>query len=220
MKLDEGITNVFQRQSVKEKSKKTILKKYGVEHISKSNIIKISKLNKIKNRMISDPTFFKRKWWEINHIFMNTLGYDPRLHVFGKASKESLCVFSEVLQYCTDIGISSDDIYLGVDNRTEFFLKNDKNIFFYDFTIRSLKLIIEFHGVAFHAKNENDIWNNPFTNESVKENIEKRKIKNSVAISNGFDILEIWSDDSVQKNIEYCKKFISEKYEDKIYKNK
>jgi len=216
---NEGILNVFQRESVKEKSKKTIMLKYGVEHISRSETIKISKLNKMKNKMLVDPDFFKRKWWETHRVFMNNLGYDPRLHIFGKASKESLVVFSEVFKFCMGIGISSEDIFFGYENKSEFFLKNGSNIFFYDFSIKSIKIIIEFHGVAFHAKNgEDDKWYNPFVNETASENIEKRRIKNNLAISNGFDILEIWSDQDVQKNIEYCKKFILKKYENKIHK--
>jgi len=217
---NEGIINVFQRESVKEKSKKTLMLKYGVDHISKSETIKISKVDKMRYKMVIDPLFFKKKWWEIHNIFMNNLGYDPRLHLFGKASKESLVVFLDVFNFCIHIGLLSDDIFFGYQDKNEFFLKGGTNIFFYDFTIKSLKIIIEFHGVAFHAKNENDVWSNPFVNETASENINRRRIKNNLAISNGFEILEIWSDEDVRNNIESCKKFILKKYENKINKGK
>ena len=216
---NEGITNVFQRESVKLKSKDTIMKKYGVDHISKLDIVKKSKVDKIKHRILVEPGFFKKKWWESHNIFINNLGYDPRLHLFGKASKESMSIFSKVLDFCNEIGLSSDDIFLGVENKNEFFLKEGKKIYFYDFTIRSINLIIEFHGVAFHAKSVSDTWFNPFTNESAQENIKKRKDKNNTAKKNGFKILEIWSDESVEKNIEYCKKFIKKNHANKVNKN-
>ena len=213
LKENEGIVNVFQRDSVKTKSMDTIKNKYGVDHISKLERVKKSKYEKIKSKMVLDPTFFKKKWWEIHNLFINNLGHDPRLHIFGKASKESLMVFSVILDFCQGIGIPFDVIFIGMEDKSEFFLKDNKNIYFYDFTIRNLQLIIEFHGVAFHAKNESDIWMNPFTNQEAKENIEKRRVKNNLAIRNGFKLLEIWSDDPIEKNIEYCKKFILENYE-------
>ena len=73
-----------------------------------------------------------------------------------------------------------------------------------------IKIIIEFHGITFHAKNENQIWKNPFTNETAKENIKKRKIKNTFAKKNGFKLLEIWSDNLIVDNINICKKLIIE----------
>jgi len=72
----------------------------------------------------------------------------------------------------------------------------------YDFTIRSKKIIIEYHGIAFHAKEKNQNWKSIFTNETPIENIEKRNIKNALAINNGFSLLEIWSDDGLFFNIE------------------
>ena len=39
---EEGITNVFQRKDVQEKSEQTSLKKYGVKHPSQSNLFKVT----------------------------------------------------------------------------------------------------------------------------------------------------------------------------------
>jgi very-short-patch-repair endonuclease len=205
---EEGITNVFQREEVKEKSKITCKEKYGFEYPSRHPLYKELKKLQIKKRMIDFPNFYKEKWYEIHIQFINNLGYDPRLHLFGKASKESLNVFDEIFKFCLINGIKEEDIYIGIQNKMEYFLREDKNIYFYDFTIKSKKIIIEFHGIAFHAKNETQIWKNPFTNETAEENIKKRKLKNSLAKKNGFKLLEIWSDNLVNNNIDICKKFI------------
>lgn len=206
----EGISNVFQRDDVKMKTRNTLEKKYGVSHISKLERVKKSKSDKLKSLIQIDPYFFKRKWLEVHNTLVNNLGYDPRLGIIGKASLESLNVFSKILDFCIGIGIEYADIYLGIDNKSEFFIKDGCRIYFYDFTIRKYKIIIEFHGTTFHARNTDDIWMNPFTGERAKENIEKRILKNEIANKHGYKILEIWSDNSVYNNIEYCKKFILE----------
>jgi very-short-patch-repair endonuclease len=111
-----------------------------------------------------------------------------------------------------DNKIKNNDIYIGVGTRKEYFLKSEvNNIFFYDFTIKSKKIIIEFNGVAFHAKPEfleKNEWFNPFTKENAHDNIEKSKIKYQVAKDKGFEVLEIWSDIDIIDNLDLCKKFI------------
>lgn len=206
--INEGIINVFQREEVKEKTKKTLKEKYGVEHISKSDDIKKRKKKKLKERIKKYPNYYKKIWIDVHKNLINELGYDPRLHVLGKASKSSLKVFNDVIEWCLEQNIKYDDIYIGIDDKNEFFLKEGNNFFMYDFTIRSKKIIIEYHGTAFHAKKNNKEWKNIFTNETADENIKKRNIKNNLAISKGFNLLEIWSDDDVEFNIKKCKKFI------------
>ena len=210
--LSDGYLNVFQREDVKIKSKETLLKKYGYDHISKSPIIKKIKSEKFKNfksqLLLKNPNHFKDNWHRWNSIFMESIGYDPRLHVFGKASKSSLEVFDPLVNWCVSIGIKYDDIYLGIDGKSEFFLKDESNFYFYDLTIRSKKIIIEFQGIFFHAKNINEEWKNPFTSETSSENIIKRNQKHQFAIDKGYRILEIWSDVPPLINLEYCKNFI------------
>ena len=210
---ENGITNVFQREDVKDKIKKTIIEKYGVDSISKSEIIKGKKRETLKKTLELNPKLLIEKWHIKHKKFVSEIGYDPRLHLFGKASKESLKVFKPLIEWCLNIGIKYDDIYIGIDDKSEYFLKDD-NIYFYDFTIKNKKIIIEYNGVAFHARPEEldkNEWFNPFTKESASDNIKKNLIKKKVAIDNGFDILEIWSDECYLNNIEICKKFISDR---------
>lgn len=210
---NEGIINIFQREDVKKKIKKTIFEKYGVDSISKSQDIKLKKKKTLEKTINNNPRLFKEKWYITHNKFINEIGYDPRLHLFGKASKESLIVFKPVIEWCVENGIEYDDIFIGIDEKSEFFIKSD-NIYFYDFTIRSKKIIIEYNGVSFHAKPsqlEGNDWFNPFTKENAYDNIEKSKIKYQVAKDKGFEIFEIWSDVSYLDNIEFCKKIIRER---------
>jgi len=109
---EEGITNVFQREEVKNKSKKTLKKLYGVTHISKNDKIKERKKNKLEERIRKNPDYYKEIWMEVHNRLVNEIGYDPRLHVLGKASKESLKVFNVIMKYCLNNKIDQDDIYL------------------------------------------------------------------------------------------------------------
>jgi very-short-patch-repair endonuclease len=213
MMSNEGISNVFQRKSVKEKIELTFLEKYGVKNVSGNESIKKRKKETLKKTIDQNPNLFKENWLKTHEKFICELGYDPRQHTFGKASKESMLVFNELYNWCLEIGLSEDDIYVGTENKNEFFIQTGKKVYFYDFTIRSKKLIIEFHGIAFHVREDDPDrkkWRNPFTNEKWKTNVKKTRIKNKAATKRGFKILEIWSDVPVEINIKNCKEFINE----------
>jgi hypothetical protein len=127
---------------------------------------------------------------------------------FCLASKESLKVFNPLIDVIVrDFKIDYEDVYIGVGNKKEFFIRNNENIYFYDFTIRSKKIIIEYNGILFHPKNENSEWANPYNKElTSKLAYNKQQLKIKTAENSGFVVLEIWSDDD--SNFEKCLEFI------------
>lgn len=208
-----GIKNVFQRDDVKQKISSTMISRYGVDNISKSKNIKDKKRETLFNTIQNNPNYFKQIWWINHYRLVKELGYDPRLSVLGKASLESLKVFKPIIEYCISLTIEKADIYIGEDDATEYFINSNGSVYFYDFCIRSKKIIIEYHGIGFHANpswkiDRLDNWKSAFSSESSSENINKTKIKNDAALEKGFVLLEIWSSDSIQYNIDLCKKFI------------
>jgi very-short-patch-repair endonuclease len=107
-----------------------------------------------------------------------------------------------------EYGIEYNDVYIGYEDRNEYYIKDGLNIYFYDFVIRSKKIIIEYNGIAFHPKLENiDFFKPILTKLSPIELYNKQKYKVELAEKNGFKVLEIWSDDvdSVSKCIEFIK---------------
>jgi len=215
---EEGISNVFQRDSIKNKLKETWNRNYGVDNPSKSELIKIRKSKTLKETLRKNPNLYKENWKAAHQNFIDELGYDPRLHAIGKASKESLIIFEPLIRWCLSEGIDYDDIYLGVDGKREYFIQTNKKIYFYDFCIRSKKIIIEFHGTSFHANpNDENVneWRHPFTGETAKINLHNTNIKNKKAIQKGFSLIEIWSNEDPNTNLEICKKFIK----NNIYEN-
>jgi hypothetical protein len=210
---DHGVKNVFQRADVKQKISSTIISRYGVDNISKYEKIKDKKRETLSMTIQNRPNCFKETWWNNHYRLVKELGYDPRLSILGKASLESLKVFEPIIEYCKSLNIEDTDIYIGKDNKNEYFINSNGSVYFYDFCIRSKKIIIEYHGIGFHANPNWDIdklnnWKSAFSSESSAENINKTKIKNNIALEKGFSLLEIWSTDSPQYNIDLCKKFI------------
>jgi hypothetical protein len=122
-----------------------------------------------------------------------------------RASKESMIIFNRVIDYLNNINIL--DFYVGYMDKSEYFLKDGSKIFFYDFTIKSLKIIIEYNGVAFHPKLENlDDFKSIYNRLSSIELYNKQKYKVDFAKSKGFKVLEIWSDD--KNGFDKCIEFI------------
>ena len=115
---------------------------------------------------------------------------------WGKASKESLNYFIPLYKKLRKLGISRDDIYLGVTGSKEYRLKGDYGIRLYDFCILSHKILIEYHSIAWHSKTEDDSKQrlNP-KGGSLIHSWENDCYKKELAKNNGFDIIELWSDE-------------------------
>jgi len=116
----------------------------------------------------------------------------------GKASKISLSFFIPLYDILIKIGFHDEDLFFGYENKKEFFLYNevDRQIRFYDFAIKSKKILIEFDGLVFHPQNEIiaeeelQLWKSPF---GVSGLIVRRNdsYKNELAAKKGFRLVRI-----------------------------
>lgn len=166
-------------------------------------------------------TFSKKPQDELNRIYksqdsnsyeycLRKCNYDinaaKRLHIellkkritpFGKASKESLRFFIPLYKRLRLCGINREDIYLGVSGSREYFIYDydTTKIRFFDFTILSKKLIIEYDGSYWHS-----------TENAIQNDI----IKTSIALKFGFKLLRINSKNSFEINQNLIYKFIDE----------
>lgn len=80
----------------------------------------------------------------------------------------------------------------GVSGSTEFSLMGDERVYFYDFLIKPLKVLIEYNGVLFHARNETDTL---LFGHNALDIMKKDQLKEEVALRNGFRLFVVWSDD-------------------------
>ena len=175
------MTNQFQRNEIKEKLKETWISKYGVDNPSKSEIVKIRKRITLSKTLEKNPDLYKHSWKRVHDKFIETKGYDPRIMFLSSTSKESISYFMPLLESLDEKNIK---YYVGIEGNREFFIsvKNEQT-YFYDLCIPSLNLILEYNGVAWHAKEGDDKWKHPITKQSYIENIayfERKYISNLV----------------------------------------
>ena len=115
----------------------------------------------------------------------------------GRASKESVEAFSEIIDILNGYNIK---YYIGVEGNKEWhiFNKKEKKMFFYDLTIPSLGVIVEYHGEGFHpnpkwTQEKLDEWTQVRTGKDAKEVLDYTEIKNLTATENGWTVFEIFS---------------------------
>jgi hypothetical protein len=158
-----------------------------------------------KKKDSSSLNFFMRKY-KTNCLEKYSENVSKKIVHFGKASKKSLVYFDKLYQILLEKNINDKDIYFGSENKKEYFLRNNKAVYMYDFTIKSLKIILEYHGEAFHPnknklnETEWNIWQHPYTKKPANEVYKKDQHKKQIAIDNGFTYIELWSFDTEEEN--------------------
>ena len=206
---EESIKKLNERQNTN--SLESFVSRYGDEE----GLIKYNnRLNQLS--YTSSRKFYVDKYGleEGNKIFNQIIS--KRVIGINKSSKEAYYFLKEIYKYIRNNGIDKNDIYWGVGSSKEWFINLDKCLFFYDFTIKPLKIIIEYHGISFHPK-ENDIdWIGAY-GMSYDEKIKIDRLKKEIAESAGFKYFHVYSDDDLKTKqtefIEIIKKeiFKSEK---------
>ena len=88
------------------------------------------------------------------------------------------------------------DVFYG-DN--EYFLWNNDSskprLFFYDFTIRPLKIIIEYNGILYHPRDKDNMF------LTVEESLQKDNLKIKTAKDNGYDVFVVWENENLDKKV-------------------
>lgn len=204
---NEGVINNFQR--------KEIINVIQEKRNGKIDIIKEKQKLTINLKLQNDPLFYKKRAEKSKLTKKKNGTLNNTLKAIGKSSKESLKVFDPLIDFIIKkTNIKLEDIYIGTNNKNEYFLSNGNHIFYlYDFTILSKKLIIEYNGIAWHPnpnwnKNLLNEWKHPFTKETSEEIMSKNNKKIEFATNKGFKVLQIWNDINLKENIKICKKFI------------
>jgi len=135
----------------------------------------------------------------------------------GSVSKESIRFFIPLYKFCRRLGIPKEKIYFGIKGSREFFIK-DMNIShnggkFYDFTISSIKTVIEYHGCFWHPRNDIE-WKNPWMSlaEATKSDIHREVLAKNA----GMDYNIVWSDDNLSNRLEELKILIKEKWNGRV----
>jgi hypothetical protein len=106
-------------------------------------------------------------------------------------------IYKQLLRW----GYNRSDI-LSANAGREFFLRDGKNIFFYDLKVRPLNAIIEFNGEHVHPNKELLTeerwlnWKHAFSKKTADEVHKQDEYKLYIAIKAGYNVLTVWSKDS------------------------
>lgn len=131
-----------------------------------------------------------------------------------RVSRESKLFFVKLYKLIRRLGIMKEDIFFGINGSKEYFIydKNEHNIKFYDFTIKSLRIIVEYNGISWHAKPDQREWVGARKNLNYIESNLKDKSKKNLAECNEFDFYVVWSDDNLNNKISELYNIIKLKY--------
>lgn len=130
----------------------------------------------------------------------------------GYVSKESLKFFIPLYKKCRRLGISRDEIFLGVNGSKEFFIRTPGTINcgrFFDFCIPNLKIVIEYNGAFWHPRDE-ETWKNPWVSYQDAILVEGEKLR----LCNGrkFELYYVWSDEDLSNKVNDMFSIIRKKY--------
>jgi hypothetical protein len=117
--------------------------------------------------------------------------YGRNTPMLPRTSKESLKFFIPLYKNIRRLGLQKEDIQWGIAGSREFFIGDEGDTFAYDFTIKSIKYIIEYNGSFWHSNPLGDYKG--FLSEDII--IAKDYKKKNVAIKKGFRYKTVWDTD-------------------------
>jgi hypothetical protein len=209
--INKGFNEEESKSKLKERqdtnSLSFFIKKYGeIEGELKFN----DRLNRYSYS--SSRKFYTDKYGEEegNNIYNEICS--KRTVKINKSSKEAYHFLIPIYKNIRKSGIKIEDIYWGVGSSKEWFINSNKCLFFYDFMIKPLNIIIEYHGVSFHPKEGQTDWVSAY-GDDYENKIKIDNLKKDLAESNGYKYFFVYSDEDIKTKqyefIELIKKEIS-----------
>ena len=209
--VKKGLTEDEAKEKVRHIQATNNVARYITKHGEEAGLEKFNSRNAEWRELMSDPKIGKKRslgLWryierygevegKIEYMMMRKTRNENSS--IGKASTESITAFSDVIRLLDNTHIK---YYFGVDDNKEWFIYDSKleRPFFYDLTIPSISLIIEYHGEAFHPNPnwDTDTWNSwkaLFSNKPADEVYAVDQYKKKLAENTGWRVIEVYSSD-------------------------
>ena len=142
-----------------------------------------------------DATALFKRWAETRSN-NNRRKYGTAFPCGARTSKESLRFFTPLYKELRKMGIEKLDIYWGISGSKEFFLKDtDGATYAFDFTIKSLKYVVEYNGSFWHSRPDEKYRG--FLNET--DIIAKDLKKSKLLSAQGYSLIVVWDTDDHDK---------------------
>lgn len=219
---DEEIANLKYNETNKKKDSGSL--NYFLRKHKNDLLAAYMDYEKFKKYVYSFKYFYDNSNQNINIAKQNYDDHYIKLkNKIYTASLSSLKILQPLHDNLIKEGYENSDIFIGFYNKKEFYIKTEQNKkYFYDFTILSKKIIIEYNGSYWHPnyeKYETDYLNKNFKNHILLKNnnytpdkiIEYDKHKINIAKEKEFDVLILWEDDGYDHNIKKLNKYLKNK---------
>lgn len=200
------ISSIMQRLNCTEYEAREVQKEIYSRRLITMSEKSVEELADIRRRQDSGSFEYCLRKCNFNDTEANILYSEllrKRCTPFGRASKESLKYFIPLYKFLRHVGINREDMYFGVTGSNEYGIYDKvlRKYKFYDFTILSKKLIIEYDGMFWHSS-EDAILNDEY--------------KTKLAYDNGFKLLRIKSNDDIHNNKIKINEFIEKEISIKL----
>lgn len=174
---EEAASALFERQI--RNGLNYYINKYGIEIGTEKYKIRIGKYSKkIKELRKTNP----EKW-----IAANGKNY----------SDSSKRFFDSIINEISDL--KNMNIFYA-DNEYCIYDSINNKIYFYDFYIEELNLIIEYNGIVWHPKERvQENWRHPYTKETSEKFYDLDKTKEKLANDHNLDLIKIFEDEIITK---------------------
>lgn len=192
------------KEKLKDRQDTTSLEFHNNRYGEEDGLIRYNKriLNIAYN---SSRKYYVDKYGIIEGNKLYDIRLKNRIVPMSRASKESFSFLKDIYKYLRKNGIGKSDIYWGVGHSNEWFINTGSNLFFYDFTIPKLNIIIEYHGKMFHPNPEKvlnkDNWKCLYSGLPYDIVLKSDMIKKQIAIDKGYEYITVYSDDNLHLKI-------------------
>lgn len=132
--------------------------------------------------------------------------YGTTIFLCAGISKESIKFFIPIYKELRKLGIKRDDICWGIKGSKEFTTRHNNKNYAYDFTIKSIKIIIEYNNEFWHCHPER-IWRG-FIDKDIA--IQTDILKKEIMEERGFEVIAVWNFDNLSER----QQFILQKVKD------
>lgn len=189
-----GFKNVLSNGSIKRiKRDITMKEKYGV-----SNFFSIKNFQAFLKEKMGEEEYHKRKSERSKEVWKNKT-IEEKTEWLQKSIHCHFIDDNGLYTSKQELLLREKLIKLGFEIETQKRIEN----FYYDILLKGTNIIIEYNGAYWHADPKkykpDDIL---FDKKTAKEIWKKDSLKKEIAIKNGYNIITIWEDEFLEKELE------------------
>jgi hypothetical protein len=172
--------------------------------------------NSLKAKIKRHKNEGHKKYMETKNKMSGSWNPKSANSVSFSSSQSANAFFKKIYKFVRRLGFTRHEMTFKLNFGKEFWIKKDKKIYFYDFVLHPLRLIVEFNGEHVHVDpglslEEKLKWKHAFSKMDAFSIEEYDKQKNIAAAARGYKIIYVWYKDQ-ESGFNSIVDFLKEKY--------